>query len=252
MANQIFSDEYLVRQTGLVEGEIVAEISPIYARTSLAITESDGLYTLPDDIREIDGVTWKGKRLFPIDREEAIIRDKNFLTNEAEPIYYLRSFDNLFEIRFFPIPNETIAAAGSSDSLFNQDIIEARVIVSYWKNTPTSTNTISIPPYISNNLLKSGVLSRAFRKEGRGQKIEAADYYERQYLRLIDKYRTVKSRMFGYKTKNIGFNGIMINKKKVFPHLPLDFLAENGLRPRLLNEDGTPLLTENGQFIYTE
>lgn len=185
----IWTDEYLSRLIEDAERDIVARIAPIFTRFSISVTQGVRGATLPVTTMGILQVTWKGKKLTPLYQSEAIEKSSIYRTEQGEPRYYLYSNEGLYNIKFFPVPNETIA---SDDSGVYGSGIGSRVIVMAYKWPTTTQAAFDIPDYVARRTVKAYVLWRAYMGEGKGQNLKAAQYYKSKYERLIAMYKGVK------------------------------------------------------------
>lgn len=204
MIEQYWSQEYLAQLANDGEADIARKLCPIYARYSLAVTSGTSLYTLESQTREIKQVTWKGHKVWPLgNQEEAILLDQKYRTTQlGRPDYYLIGSDDLFSIRFIPVPNETITKDDSA--VFSRTGISTRVIISYYRLPDRTATEFSLPDYFARITVKAYVLSKAFSREGKGQNLKAAVYYENKYSGAIDLFKSVKYKYFSRHEFSIG------------------------------------------------
>src|SRR3970282_2161489 len=83
--------------------------------------------------------------------------------------------DGLYILRLYPRPNESLTVDDSD--LFTGAGIKRRLIISYWRRPDSSGDYFEISDYIGRRLIKAGVLEEAFRKEGKGQNLQASQYW---------------------------------------------------------------------------
>lgn len=185
----IWTDEYLSQLLEDGERDVVSRISPIFTRFSITVTAGVRGATLPVSTMGILQVTWKGKRIYPLYQDEMIDKSAIYRTEQGEPRNYLISNEGLLNLKFFPVPNESIA---SDDSAIYGSGIRDRVIVMAYRWPNTQQATYDLPTYIARRTVKAYVLWRAFQREGKGQNLKAAQYYKRKYEVLIVKYKQVK------------------------------------------------------------
>jgi len=195
MANPIWTDAYLNELALEAERDIARETSRLFYRFSLAVTNAVPTYTLPTYIREIVQVSWKGRRLLSFHQEDAINFNKLYRTENGEPNYYLRSSDGMQTIRFVPVPNETIAASSSDTLLDLSTELDDRVVISCYRRTDETATFVQLPDYLARRTIKAYVLWKAFAKEGKGQNLRAAKYYENKYRSLIVLATRVRSNL---------------------------------------------------------
>ena len=189
----LHSDEYLERVTKEGERDIARKLRFSYYRFTIAVTANTATYELPEYVREIDSITWKGEVLHPLHHRELQRISWDYLTVTGEPQYYIRSPENILGIRFSPIPTETITASASDNTSLGSTIA-SKVIVSCYREPDTSGEQIALPDYISRRLLKAYVNYRGFAKDGEGHNPIAADYYLRKYEFLLEQFRKVHER----------------------------------------------------------
>lgn len=191
-----WSDAYLNQLSNDGEIDVSSRTNcPIFYRFSLAVTSGTATYELDSFIKRIQAITWKAKKLTPVQGEELREIDYKYRDISGEPRYYTRS-ETLHFIRFYPVPNETIAA--DDTNIMGSDIAN-RVIISCYRDPDLTRSTFHLPDYVARRTVKAYCLWKAFMKEGMGQNIIAADYYQKKYLMLVQAFRDIKSRYFEYK-----------------------------------------------------
>lgn len=218
-----WDDDYLIRLTQEAEKEISRALNPIWSRYPIEITAGTATYTLPDYVRGITNVKWKGISLDPLYQSEVIKHiDPKYFTNRGQVRWYLRSPENFQIIRFVSVPNEDITADPQNDDLFNSGIIANRVIVSFYREPDTSGNLLSLPDYISRRIVKNYVLYRAYKKEGHGQHIQASIYYKQKYDQQIKYYKELIGR---YSMSNQGLTSLsdLCDYQNDMPRLQVGF-----------------------------
>jgi hypothetical protein len=217
-----WDNDYLERLTVEAEKEISREVSPIYARESMAITSGTATYTFPNYVRNMYQATWKGKPVDPIYHEEAVRLDPKYVTTPGEPKWYIRSPEDYNTIRLIPSPNETLTA-DPTDDVFDATVIEAKFIISFYREPDTSQSILTLPDYIARRLIKTYVLMRAFKKEGKGQNLEASDFYRQKYALQLDLYKQLRDRYWMGKKKLTSINEVLDSHSRSLPRLAPDF-----------------------------
>lgn len=197
----IWSDSFLSRKAREAEEEIAQTIGCVIDRYCLEGNLGQELYELPTYIHTIRQITWKGKRLDPITYEElrGIIDPKpalgaafedtayNDLAFAAgatqltigEPRYYIYDTNGFNKILLYPVPNETLGTTAAD--LWAPAQIGSYCIAEITRNVDLTGNTYRVPTYLRRRLVKNYVLSKAFAMEGKGQDLEASEYYALQY-----------------------------------------------------------------------
>lgn len=197
-----WTDAYIEALTKEAERQIAIELAPFFSRETLAVTSGTPTYTLPNYLREIQSIRWKGTEIHPLHQDEASRLSFKYLTESGEPRFYLRSPEDFQIIRFMPVPNETITAAADDDVL-DSTVIEDKVVISFYREPDTSGSLLSLPDFIGRRTIKNYVLMRAFAKEGKGQKLEAAAYYEEKHKAQMDSYKALRTRYWSSKKKSL-------------------------------------------------
>ncbi len=152
----------------------------IVDRISLDITSGTDTYELPDYITRIRRITWKGKKLWPIQERDVRLRSLNAIGTPREYIY-----DNLgtLKIKLYPIPNETISSVDSN--LYGSEIPN-RVIVEFYRTA--SYPAFSLPRFFRRRLLKCYILKSCFQMDGKGSTLKAAKYFSDKFKMLCGFY----------------------------------------------------------------
>ena len=216
-----WDDDYLDRLAEEGERQIARELMPFFYRETLAVTDGTPTYTLPNYVREIQSIRWKGKEIHPLHQREAAQINHKYLTETGEPQWYLRSPEEFQIIRFIPVPNETITAA-STDDILDSTVIEDKVVMSFYREPDTSGAILSLPDFIARRTIKFYQLMRAFAKEGKGQNLEASQYYEERYNEQIRSYKALQSRYWASKKKLMEPSNITVSRSRL-PQLAPDF-----------------------------
>jgi len=216
-----WDDAYLDRLKKEAEREIARQFNFIWGRYPIAITAGTATYTLPDYIRGITDVRWKGDKVYPLYQSEAITIDHSYLTTRGNVRWYMRSPEDFQIIRFIKVPNETITADPDNDDCFDDTVISARVIISYYREPDTSGNLLSLPDYVARRMVKNYVLYRAFAREGDGQNLNASNYYKEVYESQLDNFKLLYSRFTMGKKKLTSPSDALYEAD--FPQLRRDF-----------------------------
>lgn len=155
------------------EQEIATSLKCIIARTSPSIVALTSTYILPADLLSIRRVTWNGIKIEPMPARD--YHSLNNVASSSRPIFYIFNQQGRNTIRFYPIPDVTIA---SGTQLFSSDI-ESCVIVEYYQIPDGST--VLLPAYIRRRLIKYWVLYKCFMQEGKGQNLKASKRFKVRY-----------------------------------------------------------------------
>ena len=197
----IWSDEVLEMFAEDAEAAIVQDTSCLYHRFMLTITAGTSVYTLPDKVRSIERITWRGRKVFPMNWEDlqtitpgtvVVSPSTRIETSESRPMWYALHPTNVHYIRFYPTPDESFTNTGDP---FSPDT-EAKCIISCMRNVDTSDSTASLPSYIDRRTRKSFILWKAFEKEGNGQNLKGAQFYMGKYKFLIEQFKKINQGTF--------------------------------------------------------
>lgn len=192
----------------------------ILTRLALNITQNQAVYTLPDNVRSIRRITWKGFKLDPLGQRN--MREVfNNPTQIGTPFWYI--FNNLGQnqIQLFPIPPVSVVPSGLD--LYG-DAIPLDCIVEYFMMPDFITNTI--PQYLRQRLLKPYVVKKTFAVENQGQNIALSKYWAQRWEFLKEKYGTLLYQLHG-KSRKLSLNGI--TSSQFFPATPILPVARFGI-----------------------
>ena len=164
------------------ENSFVVDNPCILKRVAPTAVSGVSLIVLPDDVKSIRRVTWKGYKLDPLPQ-------RNFrevfqgATQQGRPFWYV--FNNVGQnlIQLFPAPNETLTPATAN--LFGS-AIPNQLIVEYFQ-APDFVNAI-LPSYFRRRLLKTYVLRGCFNIEGQGQNLKNSKYFKQRWDQLSKLY----------------------------------------------------------------
>lgn len=184
----LFSSATITRFANEAEDLYVREFPCIIDRLSLTIVALTHTYTLPDHVIDIRKITWKGKRIDPYSFRK--FRNELDTVSTGTPDRYIYDNVNQSQIRFFPIPNEAIAAI--STNLFGSEIGN-RVVVEHYRTS--DYNSYTIPNFFRRRLLKAYVNKCCFSIEGLGQNLKAAKYWTNKWNYLKDQYSALMEEM---------------------------------------------------------
>jgi hypothetical protein len=179
---ELFSESKVQRFSQGGEQIFCREFPCIQVRQSLSITASTHTYTLADDIIDIRRISYLGKKLDPLPHRMFREAFQNG-SQTGKPFWYVFTNIGQNQVRFFPTPNATIAAA--SDNLYGSSIDDA-VIVDYFAAPDFSTKVV--PVYFRRRLLKAATLESCFAVEGEGQNIKNSKYFKGRFTFLKNLY----------------------------------------------------------------
>jgi hypothetical protein len=199
MAN-IWSDNYLNQLLIDAGADINNQVKALFHRFYLTTTSGTSVYTLPDKVKGIKRITWRGKELEPASWTDllALAPGLSFVDagdrvegTSSVPLYYALHPTNIHDIKFYPCPNESLSATGGDP--YKPTPNEERCTITCWRSSDTTDSLASLPNYIDRRTRKAYVLSQAFAKEGKGQDSKAAQYYLTKYNFLVQKFQQINS-----------------------------------------------------------
>ncbi len=232
----IWTDQQLALWASDALADIAVNVPCIFARECIVITMGRSVYTLPNYVRTLRRVTWRGKSLEPASWEELQLltpatvflgpeSTANVETSQSRPLFYAMHPTNPYDIRLHPCPNESFTISGEPDP-YSPIPNSPSCIIDYWREPDiTGTNPlISLPPYISRRTQKAYVLSVAFAAEGKGQDGDASNYYDKKYQFLLDQFKMINEGCFISKKYSLG-DGMLDpqNYRYPRPFLPPNF-----------------------------
>lgn len=235
-----WDDDYIARVTTEAEKEIARATNFVWDRYPLAITAGTATYTLPDYVRGIIGIEWKGRPIQPLHHQEAIRDNYQFITTRGVVDAYIRSPNDFQIIRFISVPNETVSADPDNDDLDDATVLVNRVVVYFQRDADVSGDLLSVPDYIARRLIAAWVLYRAYKKEGKGQDLAASDYYRFVYESRLKMYKHLIEKYTMYKEMYVADSELMPGGKDLalrrdFVVTPVPFKARLGLNENIDN-----------------
>lgn len=199
----LWTSEYLSDLATEAEIKISTEVPCIFVRFPLNITAGTSVYdfsalSTPQYLTGIMRITYLGYTVHPAFPNEMRglvqgFRPGNGDTQSSRPYIYLRSGYGINEIKFWPAPSATITY-DSSDITLNSSI-RNNVIVAGWRLADTALN-YRIPAHIRQTLVRYYVMAYAYKKEGKGQNLEASKYFEFKYNGLLARFKKINSKLF--------------------------------------------------------
>jgi hypothetical protein len=179
----IFDSDHLQRLAEDGEDLFFQETNCILDRMSIAITSGTDEYTLPDYVYNVKRVTWKGRKIEPVNHRD--YREKLFVQNSQGRVdYYIYDNVGIQRIKFFRSPGETLSLV--TGDLFNAAQIIQGLIIEFWR-VPDHINYI-IPEVFRRRLLKAYAMKAAYASEGKGQSNRNSQYFDGKWKAFHDGY----------------------------------------------------------------
>lgn len=187
----------LVRRTGLLwKKDTPAGLVPV---------ASTGTYTLPTDLVQLERLTYKNLKMFPLTRNQAEAKDPLYRTSTGEIRYYILEGDGIGTVRYVPVPSANGAASDIS--------------IEYQRRAATlSTDgtSLDIPDRYA-DYVRHYVMWKAYERNGPGQNLKAAKHYELRYTEGIARILRRKSQTHSARITRLG--GSRYGQRK--PGLPV-------------------------------
>jgi hypothetical protein len=208
----LWSGPQIIRFSQEGENDFVNEYPCILTRFSLPIIKNQAVYNLPDSVRSIRRITWKGFKLDPLGQRN--MREVfSYATQVGKPYWYVFNNVGANNIQFFPIPDQTVNPSGKdlySDAITSDVIVEYFILPDY--------ATYVIPNYFRRRLLKNYVLKNCFSIEGQGQNLKNRDYFAQKWSALKQQYGQFLDEIHN-KSRKLCLNGI--TSSQFFPATPV-------------------------------
>lgn len=211
----IWSNTFLSKLAEDAEQAINIDLQAIYFKFCMATVSGQMVYTLPEYVRSVIRVTWRGKKLDPLSWEEMTLITPatvfvgagdpgNINSVVGRPLYYGMHPTNPYDIRLYPTSDETFTTSG--DDPWGPTVNGPACIVSCWRTTDTTFTdpTLLLPSYIDRRTRKSWILWKAYGAEGKGQSLIASAYYKAKYNFLINQFRAINEGAFISKRYALG------------------------------------------------
>lgn len=227
----IWTDEYLELLEQDAEQDINQSVACLYHRFCISTTAGVSVTTLPNKVRSIERITWRGKKVWPMNWEDLQSMTphtifvgpgspSNIETSQSRPMWYALHPTNIHDIRFYPTPNESFDGTGDP---YSPDT-GPTCIISCFRNIDTSDPTASLPSYVDRRTRKAYILWKAFEKEGAGQNLKASQYYMKRYQFLVDRFVKINEGVFISKRYSLDNGALEIDDYKYpKPTLPPNF-----------------------------
>lgn len=210
----LWETSYLERLQREALEDIAKQCMCVVDRYAFPIRHSFALYQVPKSFLGVRFIRWKGKLVRPLSNMEARylfpgntaeppnlvvtqfgafyeeafqndafqVKKTNYVPNsenlsQAEPEFYCFSGTNWRTLQFYGVPSTDVPS--QTTGLWDVNIPNC-VILEFYR-LPDELNDHIIPAYFKREICKNYVLSRAFAKEGPGQRPDLANYYSTLY-----------------------------------------------------------------------
>jgi hypothetical protein len=229
----LWTDNYISDLATQAEEAISTAIPCVYVRFPLNIVASQSIYSFQTDtspaqrLTGIIRITWQGNIVYPMFQEYlrglvGTLKPGEGEVTSSRPEMYIRTGYGMDQIKFFATPSATITY--DSANINTKAGIRTNVIVSGWRIADSSGTAYRIPDYIRETLVRYSVLATAYKKEGKGQNLDASKYYEQQYAVLLDRFKKIVDQLFSSRTRGMKENTFpAYGGKPPRPRLPSNF-----------------------------
>ncbi len=230
----IWTDAYLQILLNEAEKRIASDLDLHFTKIALTIVSSTSTYVLSPVIKKVMYITWKGKKLEPLDFNEA--NDLAFKSavvsnslkeeySSGEPRFYTKHPNNMSVIRLIPTPNESITPTGT-ENLYDATVLDDHCVISCYRyGDPTFASEFALPDYLGRRYKKHYALYRAFLKEGKGQNLVASAYHKKKFLAQLETLKLINANT--YVSKRSGLQAVdpfsQFNRGLGVPQLPTNY-----------------------------
>lgn len=185
----IFSDSYLLTLIEQAAIEFSTKVPGLWYEKTLAITAGTAAYAVPDFIKVLD-VSYQGYSLDPLIARDLQVSPQTFKPNSGgsrgRPSAYIFDQQGQSTLRFYPCPNETIAA--DDTAIYDTSLVTGVVVISGYVHHQTD---YEVPAYLFRNMMKYRAMERAYAREGDGQNLKASKHFASVYQMMFDIYRLI-------------------------------------------------------------
>lgn len=209
---QLWTSQYLSDLASEAEIQISTEVNAIYVRFPLNVVLNQSVYDFQIDtvpaqrLTGIIRITYQGWTVHPVYQNQlrnniVPLAPWNGDVISSRPFLYMRQGYGIDGIKLFPAPNLSIPY--DSTDITTQTGINNNVIVSGWRIADPTGSTYRLPDYIRETLVRYYVMARAYKKEGKGQNLDASKYFEGKYGKLLTRFKTIVSQLFSSRVHGV-------------------------------------------------
>lgn len=239
----IWVDNTINQYINQAETYIGDAINTIWVRFYLPIQNGIGTYVLPQNIKHITRITYRGFKIDILTQKELALLSPVYRTQNSRPRWASWQFDGMWTLRLYPNPNEDLLPTNVSgatfdsftfDIAFNQgqatlgspytDIsLSSTCIISAYLFVQESSSILSLPDYSASKVIRYYVLWKCFAMEGQGQDDDIAKYYKNKFDKQLNKIIVYNSRVYANKQRQLADVAIQRPWRKHQPILPPNF-----------------------------
>lgn len=229
-SSTIWTDQQIAQWANDALGQIAVDLNCIWQRECIATLAGTSVLRLPNYVRSLARVTWRGRSLEPQSWEEmqfltpaTVFLDfppNNAVNREAvgKPLFYAPHPTDPYHIKLHPAPDESFSVSGEPNPYAPQHNSPS-CIIEFWRQPTTlEANPITaLPAYIERRTQKAYVLWKAFAAEGKGQDMQASAFYQTKYNFLIDSFRKINEGCYVSKRYSLGEGGLLDPQRFRYP-----------------------------------
>ena len=209
-------------------GQIAIDLNCIWQRECIATQRGVSVLRMPEYVRSVRRVTWRGRSLEPQSWEEMQILTPStvFLSLGSsanreiigKPLFYALHPTNPYDFRLYPAPDESFTISGEPNPYAPQPNSPS-CIIDFWREPDTTNDNplISLPPYIARRTIKAYVMWKAYAAEGKGQDFQASNFYQTKYNFLIDQFRHINEGCYVSKRYSLDEGGLIDPQRFRYP-----------------------------------
>jgi len=221
--------EGYINQLGLdAEQQLNVDLPVIFQRAYIPTVAGQSIITLPSYVRSVLRVCWMGKKLEPVSWEELILLSPATVgglveTSQSRPQWYAMHPTNPWDIRLYPTPNETFTPTGDP---YSPILNENQCCISFLRDIDSTFADVTalLPAYIDRRSRKAYILWKAFAAEGKGQNLNASEYYASKYNFIVSQFKAINNYCFLSKRPSLGSGDLEVdNFRYPRPTLPTQF-----------------------------
>lgn len=224
------------RFVNLGENDLSTDSPFLVDRLSIPVVANIASYLLPDYVISIRRITYKGRKLSPLDFRQ---QRENFYGAQimGRPYWYVYNNMGLSTIKLFPTPTEPVAQV---NNVWTTDIPNG-VIVEFFRIPGTHLPTVSIdslwgatlwgggsgalqelvfqlPEFIRRQLLKQFVAYKSYQIESANQNMKLVNYFSGRWEKKKKEFISLVNELHN-KPRKLMISGI--NANNIFPGAPL-------------------------------
>lgn len=193
--------------------QFVIRTGILWVRTNTGMDDvaHQALYTVPTDLIQIERVSYRGYRIEPISRRQAMTLDPQFQSTEGQVIAWVFDGDGLRVLRKIRIP-AGVGTAGDTQLEYQRRMVFQATVL----------DPSELPDYMD-KYARFYALAKCYEREGEGQDLTASDHYMLRFEMGVTLALDRKEKAAAIRTRIIGGRDGMRPRKPARPVLPSNF-----------------------------